>query len=121
MTNQRDVFLQGEGDAYEQRNPESTGLDPALLGRIARHLRPGDKALEIGCGSGANLRTLADLFGGGYSVSVAIHRRSQSRMHENAHHGINTLSQHPTSFLTMRLSTSSSSALCSTGSIGTCS
>jgi hypothetical protein len=42
-------------------------------------------------------------------------------MHENAHHGINTLSQHPTSFLTMRLSTSSSSALCSTGSIGTCS
>ncbi len=64
MSNQRDVFLLGEGDAYEQRNSESTGLSPALLNRIARHPRSVDRALEIGFSLGANLRAFDGLVRG---------------------------------------------------------
>ncbi len=91
MSIQRDTFLSGEGDAYEQRNPESTGLDPALLGRIARHLRPGDKVLEIGCGAGANLRTLDELVRGGIqcfgcdpSVLAVEYARERAPRHQYA-------------------------------------
>lgn len=55
---QRRAFLGGEGDAWEARNRTSEGLDSALIARLAQHLEPGDRVLEIGCGSGQNLRAL---------------------------------------------------------------
>lgn len=55
---QRRAFLGGEGDAWEARNRTSEGLDGALVARLAQHLEPGDRVLEIGCGSGQNLRAL---------------------------------------------------------------
>jgi len=70
MTNQRNVFLQGEGDAYEQRNLGSTGLSPALLDRIARHPCSVDRVLEIGFSLGDNLRAFDGLVRGRSSVDV---------------------------------------------------
>lgn len=55
---QRSVFLEGEGDAWEARNRSSSGLDDFLIDRLAQHLESGDSVLEIGCGSGQNLRKL---------------------------------------------------------------
>ena len=55
---QRRTFLGGEGDAWEARNRTSEGLDGFLIARLAQHLEPGDRVLEIGCGSGQNLRAL---------------------------------------------------------------
>lgn len=55
---QRRAFLCGEGDAYEARNRTSEGLDAFLITRLVQHLESGDRVLEIGCGSGQNLRAL---------------------------------------------------------------
>lgn len=60
---QRDVFLESEGDAYEDRN-EETEANLALLGHLVPHLRPGASVLEIGCGSGRNLVGLEGLVPG---------------------------------------------------------
>ncbi len=62
-TSQRDIFLQGEGDAYFQRN--AAGYQAAGAGRaslplsvLQAYLKPGARALEIGCANGLNLETL---------------------------------------------------------------
>lgn len=62
-TSQRDVFLESEGDAYELRN---VGAEPDrdFLGALAIMLQPGQSVLEIGCGSGGNLRYLERLVPG---------------------------------------------------------
>jgi len=54
---QRDIFLGGEGDAYESRNSEAEG-HPVLLDEVSSHLGPGDVVLEVGCGAGQNLVAL---------------------------------------------------------------
>jgi len=89
MRTQRDIFLSGGGDAYERRNPDATGLDPALLNRVARHLHSGDRVLEIGCGSGANLRALDELvsgeiqcFGCDPSALAVAHARERAPRHQ---------------------------------------
>ena len=64
MNRQVQAFLAGEGDAYARRNPSAVGLEQGLLERIAMYLRPGSRVLEVGCGSGANLRTLDNLVAG---------------------------------------------------------
>jgi len=51
---QRDLFLSGEGDAYERRNVSTAGFAPLVDG-LSRLLSEGDSVLEIGCGSGQNL------------------------------------------------------------------
>jgi ubiquinone/menaquinone biosynthesis C-methylase UbiE len=63
MTNQRDTFLQGEGDAYFRRN--AVGYDAAQadgstfqLDVMRPYLRAGARVLEIGCANGLNLERL---------------------------------------------------------------
>lgn len=51
---QRDVFLAGEGDAYERRNVSAPGFAP-LVDELAGLLSAGDVVLEVGCGAGQNL------------------------------------------------------------------
>ncbi len=60
---QRDVFLQGEGDAYFRRNAPgyASGMadtsTPAL--DVVRHyVQPDSRVLEIGCANGLNLERL---------------------------------------------------------------
>lgn len=55
---QKRVFLAGEGDAYFQRNTHTPR--PDVLGFFARHIRPGQRVLEIGCASGHNVQWLAE-------------------------------------------------------------
>lgn len=62
-TAQRDVFLDGEGDAYEERNSASEP-NRELLTHLAKYLRAGDAVLEVGCGSGQNLIALQRLVPG---------------------------------------------------------
>jgi SAM-dependent methyltransferase len=62
-TQQRDIFLSGEGDAYFQRNADAysarqAGRPGLALDVIRAYLRPGARVLEIGCASGLNLETL---------------------------------------------------------------
>ncbi len=54
---QRDIFLGGEGDAYESRNSD-TDVNALVIEEIAGRLSPGDVVLEIGCGTGQNLVAL---------------------------------------------------------------
>ncbi len=54
---QRDIFLGGEGDAYELRNSESN-VNSLVIEEISGRLSPGDVVLEIGCGTGQNLVAL---------------------------------------------------------------
>lgn len=56
VSDYRRAWWDGEADAYERRNPNATGLQPRVLDAIAREVNPGDSILEVGCGSGANLR-----------------------------------------------------------------
>lgn len=60
---QRDAFLEGEGDAYEERNSASEP-NRELLTYLAKYLRAGDAVLEVGCGSGQNLLALERLVPG---------------------------------------------------------
>lgn len=61
---QKRAFFDGEGDAYAARNGASRGLDDLFIDRLARHLKAGDSVLEVGCGSGQNLRALEGLVPG---------------------------------------------------------
>ena len=47
-----------EGLAYETLVLSSSGFERELVERVVAHLRRGSRVLEIGCGSGANLRML---------------------------------------------------------------
>jgi SAM-dependent methyltransferase len=77
-TQQRDIFLSGEGDAYFQRN--AAGYQATQAGRmslplsvIEKHLKPGASVLEIGCANGLNLETLrqrAGIVGSGIDPST---------------------------------------------------
>ena len=60
---QRELFLASEGDAYEIRN-EGVEPDRGILTHLASLLKPGHSVLEIGCGSGGNLRHLEGLVPG---------------------------------------------------------
>lgn len=62
-TKQREVFLGGEGDAYDQRNAEAPA-NLAMLQLLVPYLRPGARLLEIGCGAGRNLVALERLVPG---------------------------------------------------------
>jgi SAM-dependent methyltransferase len=53
---QRDIFLDGEGDAWFRRNRDGDPL--AVLDRLARHVLPDASILEVGCGDGRNLARL---------------------------------------------------------------
>lgn len=57
---QRDAFLGGEGDAYEDRNAQA-GANLSVLNHLGSYLRPGGGVLEIGCGAGQNLAALERL------------------------------------------------------------
>ncbi len=52
---QREAFLEGEGDRYFQRNLRSQRGLSAGYDVYAKYIRPGAKVLEIGCGNGHNL------------------------------------------------------------------
>ena len=60
---QKDVFLRGEGDEYERRNSGAKGFVP-LVRELSTLLSAGNVVLEIGCGSGQNLRELERLVPG---------------------------------------------------------
>ena len=62
-TKQREAFLGGEGDAYDQRNAEAPA-NLAMLQLLVPYLRPGARLLEIGCGAGRNLVALERLVPG---------------------------------------------------------
>lgn len=62
-TQQRDIFLGGEGDAYFRRNgpayaSQQAGRTSLPLQVIKHHVHPGSQVLEIGCANGLNLETL---------------------------------------------------------------
>ena len=62
-TQQRDIFLGGEGDAYFRRNApayasQQAGRTSLPLQVIKHHVQPGSRVLEIGCANGLNLETL---------------------------------------------------------------
>lgn len=61
-TQQRDIFLAGEGDAYFKRNAGAYSAAPGAaalpLSVLQAYARPGARVLEIGCANGLNLETL---------------------------------------------------------------
>ena len=59
-SNQRDIFLESEGDAYEDRNAKADA-DMSAINHLAPHVQPGWHVLEIGCGAGQNLVALERL------------------------------------------------------------
>lgn len=59
MTGRKQAALDAcEGLAYETLVLSSSGFERELVERVVAHLRRGSRVLEIGCGSGANLRML---------------------------------------------------------------
>ena len=57
MTEQRDRFRAGEGDAWYRRN--ATAAPSVALELIAAHLGQATRILEVGCADGRNLAALA--------------------------------------------------------------
>lgn len=62
-TQQRDIFLDGEGDAYFRRNSSAYAAQQAdrsslPLAVLRNYLQPGARVLEVGCANGLNLETL---------------------------------------------------------------
>lgn len=62
-TQQRDIFLGGEGDAYFRRNAsayaaQQAGRGGLPLSVLKQYVKPGARVLEIGCANGLNLETL---------------------------------------------------------------
>jgi SAM-dependent methyltransferase len=65
MPTQKQIFLEGEGDAWHQRNRAAVNrrsTDPVIEAVAGLGWRPG-RILEIGCGNGWRLALLRDLFG----------------------------------------------------------
>jgi SAM-dependent methyltransferase len=60
---QREVFLNGEADAWFERNRVAAGSGPVSVvdARIAAHLEGASSILEVGCADGRRLATLASL------------------------------------------------------------
>lgn len=62
MTGQKHVFLQGEGDAYFERNANKADVsDPVQVGLLHLHLDP-KTVVEVGCGSGHRLGAIGKHF-----------------------------------------------------------
>src|SRR5215475_1071242 len=59
---QSDLFLQGEGDAWHERNKDKSRLpDPILEAMKACKLQPS-AVLELGCGTGWRLREIGQIW-----------------------------------------------------------
>jgi ubiquinone/menaquinone biosynthesis C-methylase UbiE len=66
MTNQKQVFLAGEGDAYFRRNADrlvTREHDVVVAALRENRIAPRD-VLEIGCANGHRLATLSEVIGG---------------------------------------------------------
>lgn len=61
---QREIFLEGEGRAWIERNPGASDYDPvtpALKHNLPHDFKP-QKILEVGCGDGWRLRKLVERY-----------------------------------------------------------
>ena len=70
MTEQRDVFRDGEADAWFERNPLSSEERPSARphdARIAALVDPSSSVLEVGCSDGRMLAAIADLVPGRFA------------------------------------------------------
>lgn len=80
-TVQRDVFMRGEGDSYQIRNPDATANE-GVVRQLAAFLGHESAVLEIGCGAGQYLRALEQLVPGiacfGIDPSQMAIRRAQA-------------------------------------------
>ncbi len=85
---QRDIFLGGEGDAYESRNSNAQGK-ARVIDEISGRLSPGDVVLEIGCGAGQNLVALEERTPGIVCLGIDPSRRAIERgLHRSPHHDL---------------------------------
>lgn len=64
MTEQRDVFLGGEGNAWFDRNSTGELAVSTLDTRLVAHVQAGSSVLEVGCADGRKLAVLAQLVPG---------------------------------------------------------
>lgn len=61
---QKDIMLQGEADAWFERNRDRLGLDDPVTHTIAAWIRRRpERVLEVGCANGWRLAKLRDLYG----------------------------------------------------------
>lgn len=82
MSRTPDAFLGGKISLYQLKDGYRAGMDAAVL-IAALALKPGQRAMEFGCGAGAALLGAAALYEGAHLIGVELDPAAAALAHEN--------------------------------------